>query len=153
MIKAELTVDQLNVNPYLPPEQEQAEAGQAGQAGSDGAADAPAEGWSDAPIDVSGLAALNADLAFNAGGIQFKDVKIGQSRLTIVLQDSKLTADLAEMQLYEGSGKGKVVVDGSSGKPAITADFDLANFQAGPFLDDLADFDRILGTTERSEEH
>src|SRR3546814_11473061 len=52
------------------------------------------------------------------------------------------------MQLYEGSGKGKVVVDGSSGKPAITADFDLANFQAGPFLDDLADFDRILGTTE-----
>src|SRR3546814_7665557 len=48
----------------------------------------------------------------------------------------------------EGSGKGKVVVDGSSGKPAITADFDLANFQAGPFLDDLADFDRILGTTE-----
>ncbi|HEY9550342.1 MAG TPA: AsmA-like C-terminal region-containing protein, partial [Kiloniellaceae bacterium] len=148
MIKAELTVDQLNVNPYLPPEQEPAEAGQAGQAGSDGAADAPAEGWSDAPIDVSGLAALNADLAFNAGGIQFKDVKIGQSRLTVVLQDSKLTADLAEMQLYEGSGKGKVVVDGSSGKPAITADFDLANFQAGPFLDDLADFDRILGTTE-----
>src|SRR3546814_11312670 len=98
MIKAELTVDQLNVNPYLPPEQEQAEAGQAGQAGSDGAADAPAEGWSDAPIDVSGLAALNADLAFNAGGIQFKDVKIGQSRLTVVLQDSKLTADLAERQ-------------------------------------------------------
>lgn len=149
MIKAELTVDQLNVNPYLPPEQESPETGQTGQAGGgDGAADAPAEGWSDEPIDVSGLAALNADLAFNAGGIQFKDVKIGQSRLTVVLQDSKLTADLAEMQLYEGSGKGKVVVDGSSGKPTIAADFDLANFQAGPFLNDLADFDRILGTTE-----
>src|SRR3546814_8087776 len=52
------------------------------------------------------------------------------------------------MQLYEGSGTGQVVVDGSSGQPAIAADFDLANFQAGPFLNDLAKFDRILGTTE-----
>src|SRR3546814_12052555 len=73
---------------------------------------------------------------------------IGKSSLAVVLQDSKLTADLAEMQLYEGSGTGQVVVDGSSGQPAIAADFDLANFQAGPFLNDLAKFDRILGTTE-----
>src|SRR3546814_5420110 len=87
-------------------------------------------------------------LAFNAGGIQFRDVKIGKSSLAVVLQDSKLTADLAEMQLYEGSGTGQVVVDGSSGQPAIAADFDLVNFQAGPFLNDLAKFDRILGTTE-----
>jgi len=144
MIKAELTVDQLNVNPYLPPEQETAEAG---QAGSTGGGTAGGE-WSDEPIDVSGLGAVNADLAFNAGGIQFRDVKIGKSQLTVVLQDSKLTADLAEMQLYEGTGTGKVTLDGSSGKPAIAADFDLANFQAGPFLNDLAKFDRILGTTE-----
>jgi AsmA protein len=146
MIKAELTVDQLNVNPYLPPEQESADAGQA--AGGSGGGGADGGDWSDEPIDVSGLGALNADLAFNAGGIQFRDVKIGQSRLTVVLQDSRLTADLMEMQLYDGSGKGKIVLDGSSGKPAITADFDLANFQAGPFLNDLAKFDRILGTTE-----
>src|SRR5690606_30436491 len=99
-------------------------------------------------IDVSALGALNADLAFDAGGIQYRDLKIGKSRLTVVLQDSKLTADLAEMQLYEGSGTGTVVVDGSSGEPAIAVDFDLANFQAGPFLDDLAEFDRILGTAE-----
>jgi len=146
MIKAELTVDQLNVNPYLPPEQESADADQA--AGGSGGGGADGGDWSDEPIDVSGLGALNADLAFNAGGIQFRDVKIGQSRLTVVLQDSRLTADLMEMQLYDGSGKGKIVLDGSSGKPAITADFDLANFQAGPFLNDLAKFDRILGTTE-----
>lgn len=148
MIKAELTVDRLNVNPYLPPEQPAAEAGEAG--GTDGGAaggDAGGE-WSDEPIDVSALDALNADLAFNAGGIQYRDVQIGQSRLTVVLQDAKLTADLAEMQLYEGSGKGTVVLDGSQGAPAVSADFDLANFQAGPFLNDLAKFDRLLGTTE-----
>ena len=150
MIKAELTVDQLNVNPYLPPEQEAAAGDQGGAAGgsSGGAAGDAGGEWSDEPIDVSALGALNADLAFNAGGIQYKDVKIGQSRLTVVLQDSKLTADLAEMQLYEGSGAGTLVLDGSSGQPAIAADFDLANFQAGPFLNDLAKFDRILGTAE-----
>ena len=154
MVKAELTVDQLNLNPYLPPEGEgdgQAASGSGGSSGGTsggGASGGAGEGWSDEPIDVSALGMLNADLAFNAGGIQFKDVKIGQSALTVVLQDSKLTADLAEMQLYDGSGKGKVVVDGKGAKPAIAADFDLADFQAGPFLNDLAQFDRILGTTE-----
>ncbi|MGD1880593.1 MAG: AsmA family protein [Kiloniellaceae bacterium] len=151
MIKAELTVDQLNLNPYLPPEQEGATESQGASSGaSSGGGEGGGEGgdWSDEPIDGSALGARNADLAFNAGGIQFKDVKIGQSKLTVVLKDSKLTADLAEMQLYDGSGKGKVVVDGSGAKPAIAADFDLVNFQAGPFLNDLAKFDRILGTTE-----
>ncbi len=150
MIKAELTVDELNLNPYLPPEAEGGEATTGGGAAGGGAAggDAGAGDWSDEPIDVSALGLLNADLAFNAGGILFKDVKIGKSSLTVVLKDSKLTADLAEMQLYDGSGKGSVVVDGSGAKPAIAADFDLADFQAGPFLNDLAKFDRILGTTE-----
>ncbi|WP_299615256.1 AsmA family protein [Pelagibius sp.] len=151
MIKAELTVDQLNLNPYLPPEGGEAPAGAGGGAttgGSDAASDGAGGDWSDEPIDVSALGALDADLAFNAGGIQFQNVKIGQSSLAVLLKDSKLTADLAEMQLYEGSGKGRIVVDASSGKPDLAADFDLANFQAGPFLADLADFDRILGTTE-----
>ena len=151
MIKAELTVEELNLNPYLPPEQEgaaaESSAGASGAASGSGASGGGGE-WSDEPIDVSALGALDADLAFNAGGILFKDVKIGKSTLTVQLKDSKLTADLAEMQLYDGSGKGRIVVDGSSGKPAIAADFDLANFQAGPFLNDLAKFDRILGTTE-----
>jgi len=145
-VKAELTVDQLNLNPYLPPEQQG--GGESTAAASGGGGEAGGGDWSDEPIDVSALGLLNADLAFNAGGIQFKDVKIGQSKLTVLLKDSKLTANLAEMQLYDGSGKGKIVVDGTSGKPAITADFDLANFQAGPFLNDLAKFDRLLGTTE-----
>lgn len=151
MIKAELIVDQLNVNPYLPPEQAPAASGQgAGGAGSGGGDAGSAGGgeWSDEPIDVAGLGAANADLTFKAGGIQYRNVKIGQSSLTVVLQDSKLTADLAEMQLYEGSGTGTVVLDGSSGTPAVALNFDLANFQAGPFLEDLAEFDRILGTAE-----
>ncbi|HMA14322.1 MAG TPA: AsmA family protein, partial [Kiloniellaceae bacterium] len=150
MIRAELAVDQLNVNPYLPPEEgapQAAPGGQAGDAGGGAGGGAGGE-WSDEPIDVSALGALNADLAFDAGGIQYRDVKIGKSRLTVVLQDSKLTADLVEMHLYDGSGKGKLVVDGSSGKPAVAADFDLANFQAEPFLNDLAKFDRILGTAD-----
>ncbi len=149
VIKAELNVEQLNVNPYLPPEAPAGEGGDGGTtAAASGGGTQDAGDWSDEPIDVSALGILDADLAFNAGGIQFREVKIGQSSLAVLLQDGKLTAELAEMQLYEGSGKGTIVVDGSSGQPAVAADFDLANFQAGPFLNDLADFDRILGTTE-----
>ncbi len=148
MIRAELTVEDLNLNPYLPPEQEGGETAASGAGAGSAAGGAAGGEWSDEPIDVSALGALDADLAFNAGGILFRDLKIGKSSLKVVLKDSKLTADLAEMQLYDGSGKGRIVVDGASGKPAITADFDLADFQAGPFLVDLAKFDRILGTAE-----
>ncbi len=147
-IKAELSVEELNLNPYLPPEQEGAAADASGGGAGGGGGEAGGGDWSDEPIDVSALGLLNADLAFNAGGILFKDVKIGKSSLTVVLKDSRLTANLAEMQLYDGSGTGKITVDGSGAKPSLTADFDLANFQAGPFLNDLAKFDRILGTTE-----
>ncbi len=147
-IKAELSVEELNLNPYLPPEQEGAAADGSGGGAGGGGGEAGGGDWSDEPIDVSALGLLNADLAFNAGGILFKDVKIGKSSLTVVLKDSRLTANLAEMQLYDGSGTGKITVDGSGAKPSLTADFDLANFQAGPFLNDLAKFDRILGTTE-----
>ncbi len=146
-IKAELSVEELNLNPYLPPEQEGAAADASGGGAGGGGGEAGGD-WSDEPIDVSALGLLNADLAFNAGGILFKDVKIGKSSLTVVLKDSRLTANLAEMQLYDGSGTGKITVDGSGAKPSLAADFDLANFQAGPFLNDLAKFDRILGTTE-----
>ncbi len=143
-IKATLEVDYLDVNPYL------------GQSAGDGAPAAPAPAtagsppgdWSDDPIDVSALNGLDAELSLTTGGIRFQDIKIGKSVLEILLKGGQLTAQLKEMDLYDGRGSGTVVLNASGKTPTIKANFDLSDFQAEPFLKDAARFDRLLGTAQ-----
>jgi AsmA protein len=151
-LNGKLDVDKLDVNPYLPPEQPAAKPGAAPNAPAAAPASAPAPtqaagggGWSDQPIDVSGLKAANADFALTVGGIVFKKITIGKSALTVQLKDSKLAADLTQMELYQGTGKGGVRLDGAAAVPAFEGNFDLAKVEAQPMLRDVMDFDRLSG--------
>src|SRR6202022_1016271 len=72
-------------------------------------------------------------------------ITIGKSALTVQLKDSKLAADLTQMELYQGSGKGGVRLDGGAPVPVFDASFDLAKVQAQPLLHDVMDFDRLSG--------
>jgi AsmA protein len=151
-LKGALDIDKLDLNPYLPPEQPAA-GGKPGTTPTapttpSAAAPAPATasaGWSDQPIDVSGLKIANADFALTVGGIVFKKITIGKSALTLQLKDSRLAADLTQMQLYEGGGKGAVRLDAAGAVPALAANFDLAKVQAQPLLRDMMDFERLSG--------
>jgi AsmA protein len=150
-IKGALDVDKLDLNPYLPPEQPASAATKpAAASGAPTTAPTPASaagnaGWSDQPLDVSGLKAANADFALTVGGIVFKKITIGKGALTVQLKDGKLAADLTEMALYEGGGKGAVRLDGAAAVPALEANFDLAKVQAQPLLRDAMDFERVSG--------
>jgi AsmA protein len=154
-LNGKLDVDKLDLNPYLPPEQPAAAAAKpAPAAGAPAAPPATAPtpaaaasggGWSDQPIDVSGLKAANADFALTVSGIVFKKITIGKSALTVQLKDSKLAADLTQMELYQGTGKGGVRLDGAAAPPAFEGNFDLAKVQAQPILSDVMDFDRLSG--------
>jgi len=154
-LNGKLDVDKLDLNPYLPPEQPAAAAAKpAPAAGAPAAppastptpaAAASGGGWSDQPIDVSGLKAANADFALTVGGIVFKKITIGKSALTVQLKDSKLAAYLTQMELYQGTGKGGVRLDGAAAPPAFEGNFDLAKVQAQPILSDVMDFDRLSG--------
>jgi AsmA protein len=155
-LKGTLDVDKLDLNPYLPPPQAAPAAAAPGApapANTTPSAGAPAPapaasagaGWSDQPIDMSGLKVANADFALTVGGIVFKKITIGKSALSLQLKDGKLAADLTRMELYEGEGKGGVRLDGAAAVPALEANFDLAKVQAAPLLHDVMDFDRLRG--------
>jgi AsmA protein len=157
-LKGALDIDKLDLNPYLPPDQPAAAAkpgttpgaapGTAPPPSAGGPAVAPAAGsagWSDQPIDVSGLKTANADFALTVGGIVFKKITIGKSALRLQLKDGRLAADLTQMQLYEGGGKGAVRLDAAGAAPALEANFDLAKVQAQPLLRDMMDFERLSG--------
>jgi AsmA protein len=147
-INAKLDLGELDLNPYLPPEQPAAAGTQAGG----GAAPTPAPGaakssdWSDEPIDVSGLKAVNADLALTVAALKVRKISIGKSALKVALHDGRLVTDLTELQLYEGKGTGRLAVDGTGAVPAIDAAFKLDGIQAQPLLRDAASFERLAGT-------
>lgn len=146
-----LDIDKLDVNPYLPPEQGSGAASPAAPAGSGGSSTArstPAagsSGWSDAPIDLSALKAADADFDLSANAILYRKIEIGRSVLALHLKNGRFESDLTEMALYQGTGRGKVVADGSGATPAIVAQFDLANVAIQPLMRDAADFQRLTG--------
>ncbi len=147
VVTGKLDVDKLNVNPYLPPEtpgKSPAPAG-TGPAGSGPAGGAKSAGWSDQPIDVAPLKTADVDFALSANSLLYRKIKIGKSALGLHLKDGRLEADLSQIALYQGSGKGKVVIDGSGAVPAIEAQFNLSRVQMEPLLKDAIDLDRLAG--------
>lgn len=139
MIRATLNLGELDLNPYLPPEQAEAPAKPAaGQAG-------PGD-WSDDPIDLAGLAAANAALELNVAGLVVRKIKIGESNLKVDLKNGTLVTDLTKMALYGGNGKAKVTARGGRGVPAVTLTSELTKFQANPFMRDAMNMDRVEGT-------
>ncbi|MBC7952748.1 MAG: AsmA family protein [Rhodospirillaceae bacterium] len=133
-LKGKLDVEALDLNPYLPPEQP-------AKASSTGKSD-----WSDAPIDASGLKAADVDFALSVGSIAVHKIKVGKSALHLALNNGRLNADLSQLELYQGSGKGRLGLDGSQPGMGLDASFDLKGLAAEPFLTDAAGFNRLSGT-------
>ncbi len=131
-LSGRLDLEQLDVNPYMPETQEAAEQG-------------PAE-WSDEPIDASALKLFNANFTLTAQGIKARNIVVGKSALTLVVQGGKLTADLTEFNLYDGTGTGGLVVDASGDRLSIAERFALTGVQAQGLLRDMGVTERLSGT-------
>ncbi|MGO8917248.1 MAG: AsmA family protein [Stellaceae bacterium] len=148
VVKGRLDVDKLDANPYLPPETPSKPAAPSSGGGgvSGSGAGARAAGWSDQPIDVSALKTADVDFSLSANSLLYRKIQIGKSALGLHLKDGRFEADLTELALYQGTGKGKVAVDGSGAVPAIEAEFNLSKVQMEPLLKDAMDLDRLSGS-------
>lgn len=108
----------------------------------DGAAGQP---WSDAPIDVSGLNYIDAQIRISAN-----EAVVGEARLAPLALDAKLAggvlkAGTANLGAYGGQVSGEVILDATSGAPSFAMHSDLVGVRALPLLQGLAGFDRIDG--------
>jgi AsmA protein len=137
-VKGDLTLDRLDLNPYMG-------SGSGGASGSGGSAGGISK-WSDAPIDFSALKMVDADFDFAVDALAAGGLKIGRSALGLVLANGKLRANLKQLALYTGNGKGTITLDGAAGTPQFGVDLAFSGVQAEPFLTDLAGFSRLEGT-------
>ncbi len=101
--------------------------------------------WSNAPIDVSGLNYVDAQIRISAN-----EAVIGDARLSPLALDAKLAggvmkAGTANLGAYGGQVSGEVILDATSGAPSFAMHSDLVGVRALPLLQGLAEFDRIDG--------
>ena len=104
-----------------------------------------AQAWSDAPIDVSGLNYVDAQVRVSAG-----EASIGEARFAPLAVDAKLAggvlrAGTANLGAYGGQVSGEVILDATGGTPSFAMHSDLVGVRALPLLKGLADFDRLDG--------
>jgi AsmA protein len=122
--------------------------GEAGGAGSGGGA-APAQGWSRAPIDVSGLFAADAEIALAVDRLDGAGLSVGPADLRATLTRGRLVFDIDRITTYGGTLMGQFVVNGRGGL-SVGGDLLLAGVQLSPLLTDLAGYERLEGTGSAS---
>ncbi|MHA1525165.1 MAG: AsmA family protein [Alphaproteobacteria bacterium] len=137
LIRATLALSGIDLNNYRPVDVAPGPAqGSAPTPATPGKSDGGKSEWDAAPIDVSGLAMVDADIRISATGLTYQKIKVGQSALAITLRDAILSVDLSELQLYQGRAAGKLTVNGARKTPAIAAAFTINNISALPLLTD-----------------
>lgn len=108
----------------------------------DGASGRP---WSDAPIDVSGLNYVDAQIRISANEAVIGDARLAPLALDAKLAGGVLKAGTANLGAYGGQVSGEVILDATSGAPSFAMHSDLVGVRALPLLQGLAEFDRIDG--------
>ncbi len=114
-----------------------------------GEAGAATSGWPTDPIDVSALAAIDAEVAFRAKGLKYGDISLGRIDTLVRLNRSRMVFDLNEVSAYSGNITGEFVVNGRGGL-SVGGDLNIADVALQPLLQATADYDRLIGSVNMS---
>ncbi len=97
-------------------------------------------GWSEEPIDLPVLRAVDASLALSVGRLVYKELKTGQGRLSVALKNGVAKVALEEIELYGGRGRGELTLDGSGEVLGTGASLRLLGVSVSPLLADALGF-------------
>jgi len=132
-VNATLNLETLDLNTYIEkPKQDEAKGG--------------SKGWSKAPIDFTPLKAVDADLELSAKRVLFQALKFGRSEMGVAIRGGKLTAKLNKFSIYDGTGKGTLVLNGSGQIPGLELSAVFRNVNSFPLLERGVGFDWVEGT-------
>lgn len=127
-----ITTGRLDLSPFL------TEGEAAPQEGS-------STGWSDAKLDLSGLQAVDTDIALKADQIILGDITLGQPDLSAKISNGNLTANIASMQAFGGAWAGTFGLDGGAAVPTMRLDLDGQSIAVDQALSSLAGLNALSG--------
>jgi len=105
----------------------------------------PVQGWSDAPITLTGLNYVDAQVRVSAAQLVMAQAQFAPAAIDATLAAGILKASFSNLGTYGGQANGEVIVDASSGSPTYAMHGDIVGVRALPLLTSLADFDKIDG--------
>lgn len=111
----------------------------------DSASGTAASGWSDAAIDASGLAAVDADLSLSAEAIDLGTTALGPTLARLALDSGRLVATVERTVAFGAPVAGEVVVN-SRGGVSMRANLRGDGLDMKQVLSDVVGFDRLSGT-------
>lgn len=152
-LSAKLTAGELTIDPFLAPfAPPGARKGRAGgrQATPPGGGAGPATGaatgaarFSSEPIDLSALAALDADISLSARALSFRNFRVDKPVVKLVLNDRVLTVSRLAGRMFDGAFNLTGTLD-ATGEPRFDGTVKVDKANVGKALFEAAQFD-ILG--------
>jgi AsmA protein len=106
------------------------------------------DAWSDAPIDLTGLNYVDAQIKISAARIDVGTSEFAPVAIDAALAGGVMKASLTNLGTYGGTANGELIVDASSGNPTYAMHCDIVGVRALPLLTSLADFDKIDGVMQ-----
>jgi AsmA protein len=131
-VNGALSAPSIDLNTYLPAP---AQGGESGVAVN--------TAWSNDPLDLSGLRALDADLNLSLGSLRFQRMTFSSAALALRVANGAADARLSRISLYGGGGSARLIADASGAAARIAIELDAQNIQAEPLLRDAIGFDKI----------
>jgi AsmA protein len=104
--------------------------------------------WSEKPMDLSALQAVNGSANIVADGIVANKITIGKTTLKAKLENGHLDADVIDAALYNGKGNITLNADTAAAVPTFTKHVTLKGVQVQPLLKDALDLSRLSGTAD-----
>jgi AsmA protein len=101
--------------------------------------------WSDAPINLTGLNYVDAQLRISTAQLNIGDARFSQAGIDATLAGGVMKAAVANLATYGGQASGEAIVDVSSGNPSYAMHCDIVGVRALQLLQGLMDFDKIDG--------
>lgn len=135
----DLSVDQINLDRYLPPTPDA------------GAGPPPAGRFSETlpkKTDYTGLRQLVMNGNAKIGKLVISNAKVEDVNLKIAARDGILALDPFSMRLYQGTAVGKTAVDVKGESPLTKVQLDLDKVQINPLLRDMANKDFLEGSAK-----
>lgn len=126
-----------------------AAATQAAEAGKAAAATSSA-GWSDAPLNLAGLRAVNANLKLTIEKLVSGKLEFTNISTDIVLSGGNAKINLGNLSLYDGTAKGTVGLDGSGASAGLSTNLSLSGVNIERLMTAMSGASKIEGVANLS---
>jgi AsmA protein len=132
-IRSELRLDAIDLDRYLPPEPDESATPRAGE---------------DVALAFDWLEGLDLDASFRAGTIKVSGLTLTDVEGRAVARGGVLTLQPFGAALYGGQVRGSARLDARQAPATFSLEQSLSALQVLPFVQDLADFDRLTGVAQ-----